>query len=544
MRKLGALALAIPVIVVVYLATVFRRSVAGRIVAVIAIVGIVGIVGLAGFPPAPGTAVPRSTPRVPVAADFASSIRVGHDLVAPVQVRFSAPMDAASVAGALRIRPDIAVTLTWSADGSLLSVQPMDHWAPDTLYTISVAAGATDVSGAGLRESVRSAFLTAEGGTGIATTTQGPDARVALDTAFEVVLDRAVDPAIATRAVRIDPPTPGALDITPGPDGSQRLTYRPTAPLAPATTYRLWFEGLVDADGVPFSNTPELTVVTAAAPTVVRFRPRAGAKGVERGAVVSVRFTEPMARKSTARAFRLTVNGTEVPGTVSWAEGDTVLVYRPASAFPYAATVVASLDGSASSKAGAPLTAATGTFIVEAKPAATPTPKPTTQPIPKPSGGGGAVSGSWTAVETYYLGLMNCTRTGGLVTSTGSCSSPGGRDVAALKLDSGISSRVSRPYAKLLATRNLCSHFVGGSPGDRLRRAGYTSYRWAENLGCRTGNPYSAVLGSHLYFQSERNWSPVGGHYKNLMNSAYDRAGIGVWVYSNRVRLVVNLYHP
>ncbi len=59
-----------------------------------------------------------------------------------------------------------------------------------------------------------------------------------------------------------------------------------------------------------------------------------------------------------------------------------------------------------------------------------------------------------------------------------------------LKLDSGISSKVARPYAKKLATGNMCSHFIGGNPGDRLRAAGYTSYRWAENLGCRSGDPY------------------------------------------------------
>ena len=53
-----------------------------------------------------------------------------------------------------------------------------------------------------------------------------------------------------------------------------------------------------------------------------------------------------------------------------------------------------------------------------------------------------------------------------------------------------------------------------------------------------------AVLGSHLYFQSERSWSPPGGHYVNLMNSQYDRVGIGVWVSSGRVRLVVDFYHP
>jgi len=139
---------------------------------------------------------------------------------------------------------------------------------------------------------------------------------------------------------------------------------------------------------------------------------------------------------------------------------------------------------------------------------------------------------------------MNCTRTGGIVTSTGSCSSPGGRDVAALELDSGISSKVARPYAKKLAVGNLCTHFSGGNPGDRLRRAGYTNYTWAENLGCRSGSPKSAVLGSHLFFQSERTWSPLGGHYVNLMNPKYDRVGIGVWVSGGRVRLVVDFYHP
>ena len=79
-------------------------------------------------------------------------------------------------------------------------------------------------------------------------------------------------------------------------------------------------------------------------------------------------------------------------------------------------------------------------------------------------------------------------------------------------------------------------------PPDRLRRAGYTSYRWGENLGCRSGNPYSAVLGSHLYFQSERSYN--GGHYRNLMDSRFHQVGIGVWVAGGRVRLVIDFYTP
>ncbi|HEY8817507.1 MAG TPA: CAP domain-containing protein, partial [Candidatus Limnocylindrales bacterium] len=125
---------------------------------------------------------------------------------------------------------------------------------------------------------------------------------------------------------------------------------------------------------------------------------------------------------------------------------------------------------------------------------------------------------------------------------TGTCSGGGSNSTAPLWIDAGISSKVSRPYAKLLATNNLCSHFINGTPGDRLKAAGYTSYIWAENLGCRSGDPYAAVLGSHLFFQSEKSYG--GGHYVNMMNALYDRVGIGVWVSGGRVRLVVDFYHP
>jgi len=109
-------------------------------------------------------------------------------------------------------------------------------------------------------------------------------------------------------------------------------------------------------------------------------------------------------------------------------------------------------------------------------------------------------------------------------------------------LDAGISTKVSRPYAKMLAVDNLCSHYIGGTPGDRLHAAGYTSYNWAENLGCRSGDPYAAVLASHLFFQSEKPCSNC--HWANIMSSTFDRVGIGVWVYSGRVRLICDFYHP
>ena len=254
-----------------------------------------------------------------------------------------------------------------------------------------------------------------------------------------------------------------------------------------------------------------------------------------------------MDRRATARAFTVSTAGKTVTGKIQWAEADSVLIFTPDSDLPYGATIVMKVGPAARSVAGVPLGLPDkGAFQTVAKPKPKPVaakPAPTAPKPPSTGGGGGTVaSGSWTAVERYYLGLMNCTRTGGWVTSSGSCSGPGGRAVAALELDTGISATVSRPYAKLLAVGNDCSHFIGGNPGDRLRRAGYASYRWAENLGCRSGSPMSVALGTHLFYQSEKSY--LGGHYVNLMNAQYDRVGIGVWMSSGRVRLVIDFYHP
>ena len=152
----------------------------------------------------------------------------------------------------------------------------------------------------------------------------------------------------------------------------------------------------------------------------------------------------------------------------------------------------------------------------------------------------------WFSVETYYLGLVNCTRTGGWVLRDGTCYGYGsGRFsgyVRPLIYSWGISDRVSRPYARLLAVRGLCTHFADHDPGYRLRRAGFLHWTWGENIGCRDGytSVKSAVLASHLAFQAEKYTG--GGHWKNIKNSAYLYVGIGVWRYGIRTRLVTDFY--
>ena len=348
-----------------------------------------------------------------------------------------------------------------------------------------------------------------------------------------------MDPASVRRSVHLEPAVPGRLSVESAVDGLTRFTFTPLKALKADARYRLIVDGVHDADGIAV-EAASMAVRTAVAPAVVRFRPQARTQDVARATDVSVRFSRPMDRVSTRKAFQVLVDGKPIKGKITFAEGDTVAVFDPAKDFAYDKRVIASVAATARSADGVRVGSAKAiAFHTELK--AVPRPKASGS-VPIPKGGGSVGSGSWGAVERYYLGLMNCTRTGGWVTSTGRCSSPGGRAVAALKLSSGISSKVSRPYAKKLAIGADCSHFIGGNPGDRLRRAGYTSYRWAENLGCRSGGAKAAVLGSHLFFQSEKSYN--GGHYRNMMNAAYDRVGIGVWVSGGRVRLVVDFYHP
>jgi uncharacterized protein YkwD len=547
LRKLGATLLALPVYGLVYLALAARSVGRFRAVGFVGAAGLIALVLMAGSRPAPSVAVPP-TPTRAVEAQLLDAVVTGHSLTSPFTLGFDAPMDAASVAGAVRLSPDAAVTLNWDADGRTLTVAPVGAWAPDTLYTITVDTSARAASGAALDTPVRAVVLTATAGKGTLAATKLVGQRVAVDTAFAIHLDRAVAVTALQAALTTKPAVAGT--VTAGSEAGDYL-FTPDAPLAPNTVYQVSVDGLADSDGIAFSSVPPLQVRTVAAPSVVRFRPVDGTKSVDRGAVLSVRFTTAMDHKTTAAAFVVKAAGKAVTGKVTWAETSHVLVFTPSSPLPYGAKVTMTVGSAATSTAHVAVAkAVTGTFTVAAKPVPKPVARTTasttrTKPAPPPpsgSGGSGSASASWYSVEVYYLKLMNCTRTGGWVTSTGACSSPGGRNVAPLKLSAGISTKVSRPYAKYLAVHNLCNHFYGGTPGDRLRRAGYTSYNWGENIGCENLSPYKAVLGDHLFFQSEKSYN--GGHYRNLMNSLYTEAGIGVWVYSGRVRLVIDFYRP
>lgn len=550
MRKVAAAMLAVPVLAIIYLPVLGRRSIATRLALAGSVVVIVAVAAFGLAQPVPTTATPPAPPIRALPAEAFRSVVTGLGLHAGIPIEFSEPMDPTSVAAALSVEPAAAVELQWSADHKRLTVVPSGHWPAGTYEVLTVQPGALAQSGRPMSSVVRAAFVTRSAILGRIVASGASGGSASVTTSFRLSFDGPVAAADVAAALKTSPVVHGTVSVVAGrPETTLRegstLEFTPDAPLTPGTAYTISLAGLLDLDGAPVVGATKLAFTTTAAPSVVRFRPANGTAKVDRSAPLSVRFSTAMSHASTAAAFHVTANGAVVAGKISFGASSTVLVFTPARPMPNSATVVMTVDATATSTQGISLgAAATATIHTIAPPKPAPK-RVTTRSIPRStsSGSGSAVGGgSWGAVETYYLRLMNCTRTGGWVTSTGSCSSPGGRNVAPLKLDAGISSRVSRPYAKKLAVNNLCTHFSGGNPGDRLRAAGYTSYRWAENIGCLSGNPYWAVLSTHIYFQNEK--SSNGGHYVNMMNAAYDRCGIGVWVASGRVRLVIDFYHP
>ncbi|MEJ7697690.1 MAG: Ig-like domain-containing protein [Candidatus Limnocylindrales bacterium] len=356
MRKLVVALLALPVLLEIYPEAVLRQWRVLRIGTALGLGAVVALTAIGLARPSPTTASLPS-PIVPVTqAAFRTVVETGVDLDAAATIVFSTPMDPASVAAAIGVDPPTAIDLTWDATGTRLTIGPGTRWAAARYHTITVGSGALARSGRPLTTLVRASFLTR--GLAMATlgTTRAIGSQVALDTAVMVRFDRPVDPASLRRALRSTPAVEGTVTAVPGLASGPAFVFTPSRPLRADTTYRFVLDGVLDDDGLRLAPVT-LTVRTIRAPTVVRFRPVGGTKGVTRDAAVSVRFTERMDRASTKLAFSVAVDGAVINGAVRFAEGDTVLVFTPTSRLRASGKIVAQVGTEARSAAGAPLAA-------------------------------------------------------------------------------------------------------------------------------------------------------------------------------------------
>ena len=277
---------------------------------------------------------------------------------------------------------------------------------------------------------------------------------------------------------------------------------------------------------------------TSKGPSVVRFRPFAGSTGIDRTALLSVRFTARMDRASTQAAFSARIGTKKLKGVFSWAEGDTVLVFKPAAVLPYGVKVVMTVAGTATDRAGsrdhAPKSA---TFKVVAK-ADSRSAQPDGPHRPRTVGRGRLVARRRDLLPQAHE-LHPRRRLGHLERQL---QQPG------RERDRPAHPELRDQHRRLAAVRQVPGRIPGSaatSPtATRATGSAGPGYNgdYRENIGCRSAaNPYASVLGTHLFFQSEK---PCGGycHYANIMSTKMKYVGIGVWVGHGRVRLVVDFW--
>ena len=143
--------------------------------------------------------------------------------------------------------------------------------------------------------------------------------------------------------------------------------------------------------------------------------------------------------------------------------------------------------------------------------------------------------------------LVNCLRTGGMVTLEGRCRGYGSgrysRERRPLKLSHKISDKVSWPWARQLATSNSCTHELGRSSVDlRFSSVGLTSAVNGENVACHNGKRARAMVIYWVrYWYGERRWG--GPHWRQIKDPDFRSAGFGVArTAGGRTRLVINFY--
>jgi hypothetical protein len=462
----------------------------------------------------------------------------------PLQLHFTKPMNEATVESALTITPQASVSFNWDALGQVLSLAPDPHWQPSTDYTVEVSSNASDHEGLGLTTPILTSFRSGPLTSGQITATRTVGGLAAPTTTFQVTFTRPVKLATVLMRLAIDPPVDATVEgDDPTDAASQTFTLTPKKALDTNTTYRLGFAfGGTDSASSALQPVTPLEITTLQAPSVVKVTPQDGTFSYDTNQVVSVVFSVPMDEKSAAAAFSIRANGRPVAGTTSWTQDDTVLVFNPRRSYSLGSTISVRVAASARSSGGLTMKeASSSAFVVTTPRGRRSIGKITGTKIPW-IGGIASTSAPWHSAEIYYLSLLNCTRTGKWVTSSGLCSSQTHHTLPAQKalpFRSDIADGVARPYARELAIRNALTHTLDGTTiRTRLAAAGIYPGSFGENISSPGNARASGMIAAELFFQSE-SWSR-GGHYKNIMNPNYRSVGVGVWQQLGRTRVVID----
>jgi len=405
LRKFAAAALAIPVLAMLYVPILLRRSVVLRLVVGLGAVGLIGLGVLTFLSPRPAAAKAPTVSAPLDAASFAQTVDAAHRLHDPIRLGFSSPMNVASVAAALTVDPATPVSTSWDTAHKTLTISPRGMWQAGTFYTVKVAAAALDAAGQPLGQAARALFNTRAATVAHLALSGSIAGSASPSSAFTVTFDSAVPAPTPDALLAISPAVSGTLTDVSTTTSSTSITFQPDKPLTAGVAYTIALQpGVVDADGSAVLAPEPLQITTAVPPQVVRFRPLNGTTAVPLGQRLSVRFTQAMDPATTATAFQARIGTKVLAGKVAWAEGNTVLVFTPSTPLAKGSVVVMSVSGAALSATGIPLAATKTVSFHTTAPVAAATKVKSSKPR---SGSGGSTAGAGSSLPAAVVKALN-----------------------------------------------------------------------------------------------------------------------------------------
>ncbi len=274
---------------------------------------------------------------------------------APLVLTFDQAMDKSSVEKAFSIEPDVKGDFEWAAD-RVLMFKPVQPWAREAVYQVSVGATAKSANGMALREEVGFRFAT----TGFLSVTQvqptDKTVEVAMDSRITVMFNRPVVPLVAVadmsklpQPLTFDPPVEGTGEWL----NTSIYVWTPTDGFAPSTTYSIIIKaGLQDTTGGVLAEDYTWSFTTQM-PRVILASPADGYQYVSPSEIISVTFNQPMDVASVEAKFSLNQTGqAAVKGTFTWSDDRTSFQFAPASDLPRGQQWTAKIDQGALSAGG------------------------------------------------------------------------------------------------------------------------------------------------------------------------------------------------
>ncbi len=263
---------------------------------------------------------------------------VGVDPPTTLQVDFSESMQRAPTEGAVSLAaggPPVALTtLGWSGNNLLL--QPVTALANDTLYTVTVGAGALDASDPGNSlQPYTWSFRTVNHAPTAAFVAPAAGASWSGDSLHDIAwaaADSDEPTANLTMSVSYSPTGEAPWTSVFGPVAGDSSPQPWTVPADDTAAARLNLS-VTDSSGLSLTRLSSPFSVDSAAPGVAAVYPADGATGVVRNSMVSVRFSEPMSPGATEASVALIDVGaaTWVQGSVRWSSAGDEILFTPES---------------------------------------------------------------------------------------------------------------------------------------------------------------------------------------------------------------------